>query len=51
VATLKVSTAAISNSPQHISARRPRRSIAYPLGRLATHLPRPNTTGIIVTIL
>jgi len=49
IVTLARSMSAIKRRPKIMSGR-PRRRSRYPVGRLATHLPAPKTTGINVTM-
>ncbi len=48
--TLATSLHAITIRPPIIRGRLPKRSSRCPVGKLATHFPRPNTVGMAVTI-
>ncbi len=50
VITLATSLNAITSRPETMSGRRPSRPSRYPVGKLATHFPAPNTVGMAVTI-
>ena len=50
VITLPTSLSAMTSRPHTMSGRGPTRPSTYPVGKLATHFPAPNTVGIAVTI-